>query len=241
VKINVHHKAILEEIKANSGEGTSHTLLDTYLGNSHFRYAINAPKLRSIAKDWARSNKALSKKEFCDVVTSLIHGPSSTEKVMGGIILDCATTEQSQFDPKVFDDWVDHLIGWAEVDSVCTGKFMIKSLPGQWDKWEKIVKRFAKSKNIQKRRASLVLFCSPIRYCTDLSMRDVAFQNIELLKHEKEVLITKPISWLLRSMIKNFKKDVEGYVTENKTTLPSIAVRETLVMLKTGKKTGTKS
>jgi 3-methyladenine DNA glycosylase AlkD len=237
VKINFHHKAILEEIKANSGVATGHTFLDNYLGNSHFRYAINAPKLRAIAKAWAHNNKSLSSRDFCDVVDSLIHGPSSTEKVMGGIILDCATKAQSEFDPKIFDQWLDELVGWAEVDSVCTGKFTIKAIPTQWTKWEKILKRFAKSKNINKRRASLVLLCSPVRYCTDKSMAAMAFANIDQLKHEKEVLITKAISWLLRSMIKNFKKEVADYISKNKSSLPSIAVRETLTVLKTGKKT----
>ena len=237
MKINLHHKAILEEIKANSGVATSHTFLDSYLGNSHFRYAINAPKLRAIAKAWARNNKSLNSREFRDVVDSLIHGPSSTEKVMGGIILDCATKAQSEFDPKIFDRWLDQLIGWAEVDSVCTGKFTIMAIPGQWTKWKKLLKRFAKSDNINKRRASLVLLCSPLRYCTDETMATMAFANIDHLKHEKEVLITKAISWLLRSMIKNFKSDVGGYILKNKDTLPAIAYRETMIVLRTGKKT----
>jgi 3-methyladenine DNA glycosylase AlkD len=170
-------------------------------------------------------------------VDSLIHGPSSTEKVMGGILLDCATAQQSQFDPKIFDEWLDQLVGWAEVDAVCTGKFTIKSVPAQWNKWGKIIKRFAKSKNIQKRRASLVLFCSPIVHCQDEALADLAFQNIDLLKHEKEVLITKAISWLLRSMIKHHKSNVIEYLQDNAGALPSIAVRETTVKLNTGTKT----
>ena len=237
MKINPHHNAILAEIKAHSDVATSHTFLDSYLGNSHFRYAINAPKLRAIAKEWARNNKSLSSREFCDVVDSLINAPSSTEKVMGGIILDCATQAQSDFDPKIFDQWLNQLIGWAEVDSVCTGKFTIKAIPARWAKWEKLLRSFVKSKNINKRRASLVLLCSPIRYCTDESMAAMAFNNIDQLKQEKEVLITKAISWLLRSMIKNFKKEVADYISKNKASLPPIAVRETVTVLKTGKKT----
>ncbi|HEY0656794.1 MAG TPA: DNA alkylation repair protein [Chryseosolibacter sp.] len=237
MKINPHHAAILGEIQAKSGVATSHTFLDSYLGNSHPRYAINAPKLREIARSWARNNKALSATEFCKVVDSLIHGESSTEKVIGGMIMDYATKEQIQFDPKIFDSWIEQLEGWAEVDAVCTGQYTINALPLQWSKWEKILKRFAKSKNIHKRRASLVLLCSPVRYCQEESMAAMAFANIEALKHEREVLITKAISWLLRSMIKNFKKEVSEYVSKNKDSLPSIAVRETLVTLKTGKKT----
>jgi 3-methyladenine DNA glycosylase AlkD len=237
VKTNVHHKAILNEIIANSGIPTQHTFSDSYLGNSHPRYLINAPKLRTIAKQWCRENKNLTAKEFCAVVNSLIHAPSSTEKVMGGILMDYATRDQIEFDPKIFGDWLDQLEGWAEVDAVCTGKYTIKAIPKNWEAWEKILKSFSKSKNIHKRRASLVLLCSPIRYWEDVSMRDFAFRNVDILKKEKDVLITKAISWLLRSMIKLHKNAVSEYLEDNEKSLPPIAVRETLIVLKTGKKT----
>jgi 3-methyladenine DNA glycosylase AlkD len=67
---------------------------------------------------------------------------------------------------------------------------------------------------------------------------EVALQNIDRLKGEKEVLITKAISWVLRSMIKQYRKRVSAYIAENKTTLPAIAVRETMMKLKTGRKSG---
>lgn len=217
--------------------GTKHTNLDNYLGTSHPRYAINAPSLRAIAKRWASENKGLTASEFSAVVDSLIKGPSSTEKVMGGILMDYATKGQTQFDPKIFDSWLDELEGWAEVDAVCTGKYTIKAIPQNWKSWEKLLKRFVRSKNIHKRRASLVLLCSPIRYCGDEAMAAAAFQNIEVLSREKDILITRAISWLLRSMIKLHRQKVSNYIRENAAMLPAIAVRETLVKLKTGKKT----
>ncbi len=173
MKINTHHAAILNEIKARSGVPTSHTFLDGYLGNSHPRYPINAPTLREIAKTWAKENKTLTAKEFCSVLDSLINAPSSTEKVMAGIIMDYGTKEQITFDPKIFDRWLDQLEGWAEVDAVCTGRFTIKAIPENWSAWEKLLRRFAKSKNINKRRASLVLLCSPIRYADNNEMAEV--------------------------------------------------------------------
>lgn len=48
--MNAYHKEILALIERNATGGTQHTFLDAYLGNSHKRYAINAPKLRTIAK-----------------------------------------------------------------------------------------------------------------------------------------------------------------------------------------------
>jgi 3-methyladenine DNA glycosylase AlkD len=234
---NAFHQEILHLIKENSGTGTAHTFSDSYLGNSHPRYPINAPAMRRIGKEWMRSHKTISSHEFTGLLTSLIQGVSSTEKVMAGILMDCATKDQRNVHPKMFDHWLDHLEGWAEVDSLCTGEFTITSIPADWKKWKPVLNKFAKDKNIHKRRASLVLLCSPVRYVSDGEVADVALKNIDRLKHEKEVLITKAISWLLRSMVKNFKPKVAAYMKENKESLPKIAVRETLTVLKTGKKT----
>lgn len=84
----------------------------------------------------------------------------------------------------------------------------------------------------------MVFLCSPIRTHADKSMADVALANISQLKQEKEILITKAISWLLRSMVKHHKKLVTDYIVRNKSSLPAIAVRETLIKVKTGKKSG---
>jgi 3-methyladenine DNA glycosylase AlkD len=235
--INPYHEELLKEIKEKSGKGTQHTLLDSYLGNTHPRYPIAAPVLRTIAKTWMKAHRDLSSKTFSALLTSLIEGESSTEKVMAGILMDYATLEQGSFHPKIFDTWLNHLEGWAEVDAVCTGAYMVKQLPVAWTKWEPVLHRLSKAKNLQKQRASLVLLCSPVSHVTDDALVEAAFKNIDRLKAEKHLLITKAISWLLRSMVRHQKELVTLYVNENAGTLPAIAVRETRMVLKTGKKT----
>ena len=235
MKVN-HHQDILEQIRKNSGVGTQHTFLNSYLGNEHARYPITAPKLRTIAKDWMRAHRDLTTKNFEALLTSLVKGESSTEKCMVGVLLDYSTPDQRKFDPNVFNTWLDHLVGWAEVDSVCTGDYTVTEISGQLKKWKLLITKFSKSKNINKRRASLVLLCSPLRNLTDDRLADLALATIEKLKHEKEILITKAISWVLRSMEKNYRKSLENYLKENADTLPKIAVRETMMKLKTGVK-----
>src|SRR5688572_19473183 len=130
--INPYHHEILQMIKESSGKGTQHTSLDSYLGNSHPRYPITAPVLRTIAKSWMKAHRDLAMADFRDFLTSLIEGVSSTEKVMAGILMDYATVSQGSFHPKIFDSWLNHVEGWAEVDALCTGKYMIKQLPPAW-------------------------------------------------------------------------------------------------------------
>lgn len=230
------HKAILSLIRKHSGKPTSHTFSDTYLGTSHPRYPINAPTMRIIAKAWMRDHRDLTAAEFCSILTSLIGGVSATEKCMAGLLLDASRPAQRAFDPSVFIKWLDHLEGWAEIDTVCTGKYTISEIPGQWSKWKKILNTLSRSPNINKRRASLVLLCSPIRKVNDPRLVDTAFANIERLKHEKEVIITKAISWVLRCALTHHPMLVKKYLALNAQTLPKIAIRETLIKLKTGRK-----
>lgn len=234
--MNKHHKILLDLIKGNSGTPTQHTYLDSYLGNSHPRYPINSPTLRLIGKEWMRDHRALPSKDFVNVLTSLAEGKSATEKFMVGVLLDASRKEQRKFNPRVFDSWLDHLEGWAEVDTVCTGAYTITEIPEQWDVWEKLLTKFSKSKNINKRRASLVLLCSPLSKHTDERLVHTALTNISSLKSEKEILITKAISWLLRSMIRHHRRSVSDFVKANMDTLPKIAIRETLRKLDTGRK-----
>ncbi len=188
-----------------------------------------------------RDHRNLAASEVADLLTNLIKSESATEKTMAGILLDNTTPEQRKFDPELFDVWLDHLVGWQEIDSVCTGNYTTTEVPRNWPRWKKLLTKFSKSPNINKRRASIVLLVSPLRRCDNIDMIDLALKNIDRLKGEKNVLITKAISWVLRSAIPSQADGVKKYLNLNAASLPSIAVRETLVKLRTGKKTKAKT
>src|SRR5688572_2191570 len=236
MKNSLHHRILLQ-IKKSSGKSTAHTFLDGYLGNSHFRYPISAPILRQIARDWMKAHRDLSAKDFATLLTDLIEAESATEKTMAGILADYATADQRKFNPSLFDKWLNHLEGWAEIDAICTGKYAATEVVNQWNKWKPLLIKFSKSKNINKRRASIVFFCSPLSKIESNEISQAALQIVDTLKSEREILITKAISWILRSMVRYNREMVEEYLRENGASLPKIALRETLVKLQTGKKT----
>jgi 3-methyladenine DNA glycosylase AlkD len=238
MKPNAHHAEILGLIKQHAGKPTQHTFSDAYLGNANHRYAINVPTLRTIAKKWMKDHTNLGPVEISNLLTSLITSSSSTEKSMAGIVLDNATTAQRKFDPELFDHWLQHLTGWAEIDSLCTGVYSLMEIPANLKTWKKLLIRFSRSPEISKRRASIVLLCSPLRKSKDPALISLALANVDRLKSEKDILITKAISWVLRSAIPSQKEVVKKYIHLNKASLPKIAVRETLVKIETGKKTG---
>ncbi|MBU0546548.1 DNA alkylation repair protein, partial [Patescibacteria group bacterium] len=125
---------------------------------------------------------------------------------------------------------------WSQVDSLCQSVFSVEDMTENWDKWQKILVSFSKDKNINKRRASLVLLTAPVRQSTNTEFSELAFMLIDRLKNEKGILITKAISWLLRDMVKNHKNEVATYLERTQNELPKIAFRETKRKLETGRK-----
>ncbi len=231
------HRVLLKQIVDHAGKPKPNLFLDNYLGNKHPKHAINSPTLRGIARDWIRTHKDLPADDLAQVLRSLVCGKSCTEKLLAGLLLDAARKEQRRIEPAWFNRYLSHLVGWVEVDTLCTGRYAESEIPAQWTAWKKQLNAFSKDPNIEKRRASLVLLCSPLRKVKDKRLLDQALKTVDKLAHEKEVLITKAVSWVLRSAAVHFPAEVKKYVTLKADKLPKIAVRETMAKLTTGRKT----
>ncbi|MBL7851855.1 MAG: DNA alkylation repair protein [Cyclobacteriaceae bacterium] len=235
--MNPHHGELLKDIRKKGGKPVHDPFLQNYLGNPHPIYKVKSADLRKIARSWIAGHRDMPAGKFVHVIQSLVQGKSCTEKLMAGLLLDTSRKSQREFDPAWLDRWLNHLVGWVEVDTLCTGRYPETEVPRQWGKFTRILNRLAKSDNINKRRASLVLLCSPLRKAADPRLLGQALKTVRRLSPEKDVLITKAVSWVLRSAAVHHPGEVRKYVTLNREDLPSIAVRETLTKISTGKKT----
>lgn len=234
------HSELLEQIKKNSGKKTKHTDLDSYLGTTHFRYPIDIPTLRKLIREWAKAHEDISPEELTALVTSLMKAPSSTEKVTGGLLLNYLPRQRKLIDPFVLDEWLEHVEGWSEIDVVCQGHFMPKEMLENWTAWKKLIVQLSKSKDIRKRRAALVLMVTPSLNSGEEVFAALSLSLVERLKHEKDILVSKAVSWLLRCMVKHQRVALEAYLKIHKESLPKVVQREVMVKLTTGKKSGGK-
>jgi len=241
------HSQLLTELKRHAGNGTKHTGNAGYLGNAHFSYHISNPVHRVLAREFLAAHKDLSFREFVALLDALFAAPSHDEKSMAALLIGYARHHRARLTPAHVDAWLGHLIGWAEVDSLCQSNFTAEEMLLHWPAWRRMLVAFSRSKNISKRRASLVLLTGPVSHSRDARFATLAFENIARLQGERDILITKAISWLLRSMVKYHCGAVAAYVRENTVprvgrraralpALPAIAVRETLRKIKTGRK-----
>ena len=240
--MNKLHLEILRELKNHSSSLTvdkpnykDFTL--KYLGSPRKSYNLKTATARKIARKFKCSHRDLTVTEFGELLDSLYQGDSFDERTFGKFLLILYPKLRAQIPPQKLDTWLNYLSGWCEVDSLCQSLFKFEEMSKNWSAWEKLLLKFNKNKNVSKRRASLVLLTGPARQTGDTRVLNLAFRNIEKVKLEKDILITKAISWLLRDLIKYHKAEVSKYLSQNATTLPKIAVREVRNKLLTGKKT----
>lgn len=231
-----HHTALLVELRKHARKRAHSQSNDSYLSSGHLYLDVSVPHRRAISKAWLKANENIAKAEFCMVLDSLVRGKSHEEKTLACILLASHRGHRATIGPKRLDIWLDHLIGWAEIDSLCANVFKPEELLADWSSWKRFVQTLARDKNVNKRRAALVFLSGPVRYSRDERLSALAFDVIERLKSEREIIITKAVSWLLRSMVTNHKKAVADYIAKNRGALPAIAVRETMRKIKTGRK-----
>lgn len=233
--MNPSHREIIALIrKAPKKYALQRKKFQAYHGTPHVYHGLDVAMQRGIAKEWLRSKPDLSFKEWLEVMNALNRGASYEEKVIAAHLLKMMNRYRRKLDPKVIEQWLDHMVGWAEVDSFCQFTFSAEELLSIWKEWTSLCKRLARSKNLNKKRASLVLLTKPIRDSNDERLKILALWVIDQLKKETDPLLTKAISWLLREMTKHHKHVVQMYLRAN--ALPSFVVREVVRKMHTGKR-----
>jgi 3-methyladenine DNA glycosylase AlkD len=200
--------------------------------------AKTVPELRMAARIWCKHNKNIPIAEFEGLVTECIRNSAALMKCMGGILLDYMPKQRAMINPVIFENWLEYTIGWGEVDAVCYGHFTADEILDDFKNWKLLIEKLSQSNNINKRRGAIVLLTKPLKQSGDKRLSHLGFWITDTLKHEKSILITKAISWLLRNLIKFHRKEVESFLKANKGLLPKIAVRETMNKLETGRKDG---
>jgi 3-methyladenine DNA glycosylase AlkD len=234
--MHAHHRVLLGDLKKHRRRRVHSQSNDSYLSSGHHYLDVSVPMRRTIAKEWLKKNKDITATEFLAVLESLYRGESHEEKTLASILLAYHSTGRKTVKLSELNAWLDGLVGWAEIDTLCGGVFSPEEILANWRGWERFILALSRDRNINKRRAALVLLTAPVRDSNDKRLADLGFEVIRLLQPEREIIITKAISWLLRSMVRHHERVVAAYLKKNLSSLPAVAVRETRRKIATGRK-----
>ena len=232
------HPRLLSDLVQAARAGSPGHDHAAYAGSEHRAYNVPIPALRRIAKLWLAEDKDRPASAILQMVDSLFASDSLDEKILAGIVLGCAPKARKAATPDDVARWLGELTGWAEVDTLCQNLFTAEDMQADWPAWRRLIEGLSRDGNINKRRASLVLLTGPVRYSDDTRFSDIAFAMIGRHQAARDILITKAVSWLLRSLTTRHANAVARYLEANAATLPKIAVRETRTKLETGTKSG---
>jgi hypothetical protein len=232
------HARLLLELRELAGCGPEGCPLpgNPYLGTTKPFYPVRATTGRSAVRAFRTRHPDLSFPDYLALLDELFLGRTCNDIMLGSLLLGLWPAQRRQVEPARIDRWLDHVEGWAETDSICQSTFGATELLARWEAWQVLLEKLVGDGNIHKRRASLVLLTRPVRESADERLLRQALANIERLKGQRHILITKAVSWLLRDLIKLHREMVEAYLNENAGSLPAIALRETRNKLLTGRK-----
>jgi 3-methyladenine DNA glycosylase AlkD len=235
VRLEIIQKQIAD-LPAKQMDAKEQDFIQRYLGTSKKVLGVRINNLITVAKDVVHGETDID--NLIRIIDGLLAGKTFEEHAVGAKIFVLLKPEaRGKISFSKLASWLEKCQGWVEIDTICQNSFSGKEVLERWGDWEKAIKKFRKSANISLRRASLVLQVRTAKEVSEPKQRKLAFETIELLKSEKEVLITKAISWLLRNLSVQDKNEVKEYLIANESTLPRIAFRETMKKIETGRKT----
>jgi len=207
-----------------------------YLGSDKSTRCVKTGEVQKAAREFLKNND-LTENDFFELIDKLYSRAKTFEEIdLAAKLIGIKKDFRKDIDLEKLGRWLTFTHGWAECDTLCQSNFEAEEILERWNEWKKSLTKLNKSKNIQQRRASLVLLTKTLRQSADERVFNLALELVENLKSEKEILITKAISWILRSMYNNHKEKLTKYLEINKDSLPKIAYREALNKVITGKK-----
>lgn len=235
---NKIHLEILKKLESykNNGCQESNEWVQHYLGSNKPTLGIKEGEIIKMAKEIITENN-LDEKSLKELLDSLYSKATTFAEIdIASRILGAVSELKKNLEPECLDYWLNFTHGWAEDDVLCQSNFTAEEILGNWDKWQKLLIKFREDNNIDKRRASMVLLTKSLRQSDDRRLSKLAFEQVEKLKSEKDILITKAVSWLLRALVKYHKSEVLVYLKKNQESLPKIAYREAFKKATTGRK-----
>jgi len=174
-----------------------------------------------LAKDSYKEIKDLSKKEVFALCEELYKSGYMEEAFIACNWANYKVDEFKSKDIEIFENWLNKYIdNWAECDTLCNhtiGDYLEK-----YPSNVKILKKWAKSKNLWLRRAASVSLILPARKGDFLAE---VFELADILLLDKEDLVQKGYGWMLKEASRKHQKEVFDYIVKNKKIMPRTALR----------------
>lgn len=208
-KTKLLYNQLIKEFERKSDK--EHAKRDQYYHKyaGYKSYGIRAPQLAAILKRFKGKFEGLSGGESFELAQQLYSSRIEDQVLAGNYVL---ALHKDLITPQKFG-WLDRMLGyfgsWSTVDDFCVDVLrpVLLKHPRQT---LALLKRWNKSKNMWKRRASVVAFVRKIGESGKFT--DTVLRLCNNLIWDDEDLVQKGVGWALKDNIKGDKKKVLRYV-----------------------------
>ena len=196
--------------------------MQAYMKTTQLFYGVQAGPRRRIFKTATKAFKVRSRGEYKQVIFELWRGRYREDMYQALEVAEHFKEFRDKKSWPIYEKLVKSAPHWDTLDWIA-GK-LISPLIGSERELEKKLVKWARSKSIWVRRASLL---AHLHHRSETNTVLLA-ETILLLSHENEFFIRKAIGWILRDYSYTNPKWVREFVEENQDTLSVLSKREAL-------------
>ena len=184
-------------------------------------YGIKTSIVSKIGKKYFNTIKDKSNKEIFDLCDELWRSGYMEESFIACNWSYYIHNAYEEKDLKVFERWLDDYVSnWASCDTLCN--HTVGAFLEMYPAYVSELKKWAKSRNRWKRRASAVSLIIPAKQGKFL--KDIC-EIADILLSDQDDLVQKGYGWMLKVASQSHQKQVFDYVMKNKKMMPRTALR----------------
>ena len=212
--MNDLHTTIVSKLERHADKEGAEIAKRYHKYDGYESYGLLTPVLRNLIKQYKKDIQALICKDAL-ILAQRFYSSHIEEQVLAGnyilqIKIDCLAPSQFGY----LDKALDHFRSWSQVDDICVegGKVIHPLLLKHPKETIILLRKWNKSKNMWKRRASVVPFTRKVGESGRFTK-----EGLELCANliwDKEDLVQKAVGWALKDMMRGNKKKVLNYVRQ---------------------------
>jgi 3-methyladenine DNA glycosylase AlkD len=234
--IQLEEASLLREIQSGA-DAHYESVIRRSIPSSLDVYGLRIFEIRKIVRDWRREHKDIDLDDLVALVEDLWLGPSREERLVGLELLQQYRESIPPLAWEHFDRWRRDLDSWELTDVLGL------SVLGVWvasepDLREQHLWDLLADENVWSRRLGLVAGIGFDRALKTVESARLVLQMVDREKEDRRPLITKAVSWTLRSLGTRHPDEVLAYLEANEQVLAGHVVREVTNKLTTGRKDG---
>lgn len=212
------HTTIVADIKKHTDKKGIEIAKRYHKYEGYESYGLLTPVLRNLLKQYKKNIQALNCKDALALAQRLFSSHIEERVLAGNYVLQLNIGCLSHSKFNYLDKALDHFRSWSQIDDICVegGRVIYPLLMKYPKETLALLTKWNKSKNMWKRRASVVPFTRKVGESGKFTK-----EGLELCKNlvwDKEDLVKKAVGWALKDMMRGNKQKVLDYVKQIRRT-----------------------